>query len=328
MHTAQSTLSEQAAQALRKLALDEDAKALFCYDPIYQPFMQRVARRYVAGQTVNDALRRAQSISSRGHAVSIEYMGESVRDAAQADAETGVFLALIAALDARQQPSSISLDLSHVGLLVDPELGYRNLRRIAQAAASGGREVMISAEGSDRADAIHAVYARLHEEAGLHHVGITLQARLRRSETDLARLMAYPGRIRLVKGAFLEDESVAWPRNGAALRDAYMHFAHTLLGSGRLCSIATHDHAIQQELAGFVAQHGVPHGTFEFESLIGLGTQQLDGLQRQGLPTREYAVFGEEVFLYVLNRIAEEPQRLLQALLDLTSDITADTAPA
>jgi proline dehydrogenase len=323
MHAPQPALNEQAAQALRKLALDEDAKALFCYDPIYRPFMQRVARRYVAGQTIGDALGRASEIAARGHAVSIEYMGESVRDAARADAETDVFLALIAALDARQQPSSISLDLSHVGLLVDPELGYRNLRRIAQAAGSGGREVMISAEGADRADAIHAVYARVHE-AGLHHVGITLQARLHRSEGDLARLMKYPGRIRLVKGAFFETESVAWPRNSAALHEAYLRFARTLLGAAHPCSIATHDHAIQQELCSFIAQHAVLHTSFEFESLIGLGTQQLDGLQQQGLPTREYAVFGEEYFLYVLNRIAEDPQRLLQAMVDLT----ADTAPA
>jgi proline dehydrogenase len=317
-------LSDRAAQALRRLALDEEAKALFCTDPRYRPFMQRVARRYVAGQTIDDAIRRAQTITARGHAVSIEYMGESVRDAARADAETGVFLDLIAALDKLHLPASISLDLSHVGLLADPELGYHNLCRIAQAAGSD-REVMISAEGSARADAIHAVYARLHDEAKLHHVGMTVQARLHRTEADLARLMDFPGKIRLVKGAFLEPEGVAWPRGSLELRESFLRYSHALLDSGHACSIATHDVAIQQELCGYVVQRALPHDAFEFESLIGLGTAQLDGLRQQGFPTREYAGFGDEYFLYVVNRIAEDPQRLLQALIDVTSD---DTAPA
>lgn len=317
-------LSDQAAQALRKLALDEDAKALFCHDPRYRPFMQCVAQRYVAGRSIDDAIRRAQAIAARRHAVSIEYMGESVRDAARADAETDVFLQLIAALDKLHLPASISLDLSHVGLLVDPELGYRNLCRIAQAAGSG-REVMISAEGSERADAIHAVYARLHEEAGLHHVGMTVQARLHRTEADLARLMDFPGRIRLVKGAFLEPESVAWPRGSNALRENFLRHARMLLDSGHACSIATHDADIQGELCSYITQRALPHDAFEFESLIGLGTAQLDGLRQQGFPTREYAGFGDEYFLYVVNRIAENPQRLLQALIDATC---ADTAPA
>ncbi|HEX7642872.1 MAG TPA: proline dehydrogenase family protein [Burkholderiaceae bacterium] len=329
MHTSTSaapasSLSVQASEALRKLALNEEARELFCFDPRYRPFMQRAARRYIAGQTIGDALGCAQAMAARGHAASIEYMGESVRNAARADSETGVFLAVIEALDRAGQPASISLDLSHVGLLVDPELGYRNLCRIARAAAAGGREVMISAEGSERAGAIHDIYARLHEEAQLHHVGMTVQARLHRTESDLKRLMAYPGKIRLVKGAFLEPAEVAWPRGSAELQENFLRFARELLGAGHLCSIATHDGEIQRELCEFISRRGLQRERFEFETLIGLGTEQLDGLQRQGFPTREYAGFGDEYFLYVVNRIAEEPSRLLQALID----VTADTVPA
>ena len=322
MHTL--PLADQAAEALHKLALDEDAKRMFCHDPWFRPFTQRVARRYVAGQTIGEAMQRARAIAARGHAVSLEYMGESVRDAARANAETEVFLALIATLDNEHRAASISFDLSHIGLLVSPELGYRNLCRIAGAAGESGREVMISAEGSDRADLIHAAYVRVHEEAGLHHVGITLQARLRRSDADLQRLMAYPGKIRLVKGAFLEPAELALARGSTELRAAFLDFARKLLLSGHPCSVATHDRSIQGELADLIVKQELPHDRCEFESLIGLGTEQIDDLQRKGFRTREYAGFGEETFLYVLNRIAEEPSRLYQALIDLS----ADTAPA
>jgi len=311
-------LVDQAADALRKLALDEKAKARFCGDPALRPFMHRVARRYVAGQTIPDVLQRIGQINARGHAASAEYMGESCRDEARANAETGVFLALLGAIDGANLDCSVSLDLSHIGSVVDPELGFLNARKIAQAAAASGREVMISMEGSERADNIYATYGRLHADAGLANVGITVPARLHRSAGDLLRLMQYPGRIRLVKGAFLEPEQLACSRNSPELAANYRRFAAGLLTSGHKCSIATHDRAVQDELADLLVQHGLQgRQHYEFESLIGLGTEQIDSLQKRGFRTREYAVYGEEYFLYVLNRIAEEPVRLYQALLDL-----------
>jgi proline dehydrogenase len=246
-------------------------------------------------------------------------MGESCRDEARANAETGLFLALLGAIDGENLDCSVSLDLSHIGSVVDPELGFLNARKIAQAAAASGREVMISMEGSERADNIYATYGRLHADAGLANVGITVPARLHRSAGDLPRLMQYPGRIRLVKGAFLEPEQLACSRNSPELAANYRRFAAGLLTSGHKCSIATHDRAIQDQLADLVVQHGLQgQQHYEFESLIGLGTEQIDSLQKRGFRTREYAVYGEEYFLYVLNRIAEEPVRLYQALLDLT----------
>jgi proline dehydrogenase len=220
-------LVDRAANGLRELALNEEAKSRFCTDPQLRPFMHRVARRYVAGQ------------------------------------------------------------------------------------------VMISMEGSDRTDNIYATYGRLHSVAGRTNVGITVPVKLHRTASDLPRLMAYPGRIRLIKGAFLEPEQVAYSRNSPELAASYRRFATHLLTSGHLCSIATHDRSIQEDLASLITQRGIDPRHYEFESLIGLGTDQIDALRRRGFPTREYAVFGEEYFLYVLNRIAEEPIRLFQALIDV-----------
>ena len=310
-------LVDQAATALRALALDEAAKQKFCSDPLLQPLMHKVSQRYVAGQTVEQALARVETIIARGHAASAEYMGESVRDEAFAMAETDVFMELVRGIGQRNLHCSISLDLSHVGSLVDVELGYRNLRRIAHAAAEINREVMISMEGHDRTDDIYDVYTRLHQQDGLHNVGITVPAKRHRSAQDLPTLMKLPGRIRLVKGAFLEPETLAWHRNSAELAATYRAYARELLVSGHKCSIATHDRAIQADLTALIVQERIDPRWYEFESLIGLGTEQIDGLQARGFPTREYAVFGAEHFLYVLNRIAEEPVRLYQAVVDV-----------
>jgi proline dehydrogenase len=313
-------LVDQAATALRALALDESAKEKFCNDPLLRPYMHKVSQRYVAGQTVSEALARVEHILAQGHAASVEYMGESVRDEAFAMAETDIFMQLTRAIGERNLNCSISFDLSHVGSVIDPELGYRNARRIALAAAEINREVMISMEGADRADAIYATYTQLHREDGLHNVGITVPARRHRSATDLQALLKLPGRIRLVKGAYLEDQHSAYARNSPELAQAYRAHARELLLSGHKCSIATHDRVIQRELTELILAERIDPRWYEFESLIGLGTEQIAELHARGLPTREYAVFGQEHFLYVLNRIAEEPVRVYQAIVDVMSN--------
>ncbi|MBV7536150.1 proline dehydrogenase family protein [Duganella sp. sic0402] len=311
------SLVDQAASTLRALALDENAKEKFCNDPLLRPYMHKVSQRYVAGQTVDEALTRVEAIIARGHAASAEYMGESVRDEAFAMAETEVFMDLVRGIGERNLNCSISFDLSHIGSLMDAELGYRNARRIALAAAEINREVMISMEGIDRADDIYAIYTRLHKEDDLRNVGITVPAKRLRTAQDLPALMKLPGRIRLVKGAFLEPDGVAYSRNSPELAEAYRRYARELLLSGHKCSIATHDRSIQTDLGALILEERIDPRWFEFESLIGLGGEQIDGLQQRGFPTREYAVFGQEHFLYVLNRIAEEPVRVYQAIIDV-----------
>ncbi len=309
-----TALSSQAAQVLRRLALDEELKWRVPADPLLGPLVRKVARRFVAGESLTDALDRAKRILADGHRVNVEYMGESCRDQQRATAETEVFLEA-----ARLLPPgcSISLDLSHIGLAVDDELALANASRIAQATAETAREMIISAEGSDRTDAVLALHRTLCER--FDHVGITVQARLHRTADDLQGLLALPGRVRLVKGAFLEPQTIAYPREDPALATAYLNYAEQLADSGRLCSFATHDwdliHRIDHHLGG----RGHETAPWEFETLLGLGPDRLSAMAKQGHPTREYVVFGTEWWLYVCNRLAEDPQRLLQALIDAAS---------
>ncbi|MFJ4188762.1 proline dehydrogenase family protein [Kitasatospora sp. NPDC089509] len=311
LNTNDPDLSAQAAQVLRTLALDEELKWRIPADPVLGPVARKVARRYVAGATLPEAVERAHRIQAAGHRVNVEYMGESCRDAQRAVEETDTFLAA-----ARLLPPgcSISLDLSHIGLAVDPGLALANATRIAEATAATGREMMISAEGSDRTDAVLDLHRTLGER--FDHVGVTVQARLHRTADDLPELLTRPGRIRLVKGAFLEPESIALPREAPALTTAYLTYARQLADSGHLCSFATHDRDLIDRIDHHLGDRQREGAAWEFETLLGLGPDRLDAMAERGHPTREYVVFGTEWWLYVCNRLAEDPQRLLQALVD------------
>ncbi len=303
-----------AAESLRGAALDERVKAHVERDPVLRPILERVARRYIGGRTISEVLEVLAAINASGHSASVDYMGESCRDAGRAVAETGRFLALVEAVAARHLNCSISLDLSHLGALIDPELGYENAGRVAAAAAGAGQEMMISMEGSDRADLILDVHDRLSQR--FQNVGITIQARLHRTVRDLPSLLDRPGRIRLVKGAFAEPETIAYPRDSQQSVDAFCRVGRQLLASGHSCSIATHDRSIHHEFDEFIRGSDLPGGSFEFETLLGLGREQLEWLRQRGYATREYVVFGSEWYLYVCNRVAEDPTRLFEAVVD------------
>ena len=304
---------EDSAQALRRLALDEGLKARVMSDPGLAEIAHRVARRYVAGETLPEALDRAASVVHRGHAASLELVGESVRDRQVADEATEAFIAVAHAIGRAGLPSTISLDLSHIGLLVDPALGVHSARRVARAAAAVGTTVMLSAESSDRTDLVLDAYEQVHDACPA--VGITLQARLRRTPDDLERVMARAGTVRLVKGAFEEPEDVAIARQSPELPRTYLALADRLITSGHRTSVATHDEAL---LGALLARHGdaLRAGHVEFEMLLGLGEHVLDQLHTAGYRTREYVVFGRQWWLYVLNRVSEQPDRLHTALAD------------
>ena len=304
-----------AADALRKIARNEGLKAQIENDPVLFGIFKRAADRYIGGSTQAQCIQTIQNVNALGHAATADYMGESTRNEAKAAAETEKFLELVAAIQAHGLNCTISLDLSHIGLAVDPALGIANTAKIAMAARAIGREVIISMEGSERTDAILAAHAELCQQ--FDNVGITLQARLLRTAADMQSVLQRPGKIRLVKGAYDEPESLAHPRVSDGLTTAFREHTQTLLASGHECSIGTHDSQQLEWAHAFIQSQDLPAKRFEFETLLGLGPAQSARMQELGLPTRQYIVYGSEWFLYVCHRIAEDPPRLFQALADV-----------
>ncbi len=315
VNSADRDLPALAADALRRVARDERVKAYIENDPVLFPILLRAARRYIGGTTRAECLDTVVALNAAGHAATVDYMGESTRDPALAERETDEFVRLAADIGRRGLDSSLSLDLSHIGLAVDPRLALANARRIAAAAREIGTEMIISMEGAERIEAILEVYRALCAE--FDNVGVTLQARLRRTQEDLPAMLTLPGKVRLVKGAYEEAPDIAYARESAELAARYRDYARRMLASGRPISIGTHDASIHDDVDRFASERGLRDGPFEFEALVGLGDAQIDRLRRQGYQTRVYVVYGREWYLYVCHRLAEEPARLYQALVDL-----------
>jgi len=326
VNSADRDLPALAADALRRVARDERVKAYIENDPVLFPILLRAARRYIGGTTRAECLDTVAALNAAGHAATVDYMGESTRDPDLAERETDEFVRLAADIGRRGLDSSLSLDLSHIGLAVDPQLALANARRIAAAAREIGTEMIISMEGAERIEAILGVYRALCAE--FNNMGITLQARLRRTQEDLPAMLALPGKVRLVKGAYEEAPDIAHARESAELAARYRDYARQMLASGRPVSIGTHDAAIHDDMDRFASEHALRGGPFEFEVLVGLGDARIDQLRRRGYQTRVYVVYGRAWYLYVCHRLAEEPTRLYQALADLVGidrPATSDT---
>lgn len=301
----------EVAETLKHLALDEEIKAYVLQHPsLYQSLLQ-AALRFIGGETLADCVETAKSLNQRGFAVTIDYMGESTRDAEMAQQATEEFLDVIRVIAQQKLDSSISLDLSHIGMVIDAELAYQNACVLAEAAQNTGLEMMISMEGSDRTDLILEIHQRLCEK--FDNVGITLQAYLHRTPNDLESVLQRSGKIRLVKGAYATPAGLAKPR-GTELDEAYRQLMHRLITNGHRCSIATHDPALLNLIPR--EYQGIKLDLVEFEMLKGVAQARLEALKNQGYRTRVYLPYGREWHLYLCNRLAEYPPNIYQAITD------------
>ncbi len=310
-------IKQQASEALRKAALNEEAKTYLLNNPPLFNLLLKAARRYIGGETLEEALATRKMLHAQGFQTSLEFMGENVATETEAKEATLEFLKVIKALKEENKPDRISLDLSHLGLALDPKLGMENFRTLATASQDTSIEVFISAEGLDRTDEILNAYFQLSRE--FSHVHITLQAYLHRSLKDLERILKESrGKVRMTKGAFEGPKKLFLPR-GRELNDRYIQMINMLIEAKRYCSIATHDREIIDGIIPLLEKHHTPSSMYEFEMLYGIETNQLNNLKEKGYPCRRYIVYGKEWYLYLCNRLAEKPENIFQALVDIMS---------
>ncbi|RJE85117.1 proline dehydrogenase [Paenibacillus sp. 1011MAR3C5] len=307
----------QAATALKSISRNETIKSYIRQSNELYPLLRKAALRFVTGDTREEALKAAEWIKMKGYHVAVECIGENTSIEQECLKATEEFKSLIEAFGQHALKETVSLDLSHIGLSVSSDLAYANLTELAEIAQCSGVSIMTGMEESSKTDAILQIYKKASER--FPSVGVTLQAHLHRSPADLQELLHYPGKIRLVKGAYGEPAELALPRS-PELNLRYLEMAAALLENEHPVSLATHDESLLQE---WTLRYGQLPSHAEFEMLYGIRPERLSELRAEGSRCKVYLPYGEEWYLYVCHRIAEHPENLYRALVDIIGPSTS-----
>jgi proline dehydrogenase len=269
---------------------------------------RRLAARFIAGEELDDAIRVARQLNQQGFEVTLDYLGESVHEAAAADEACRVYLDILDRVAWEKLRSHISIKLTQLGLDIDEALAQRNLRPIWERAVQHGTFVRIDMESSAHTDATLRVFRAA--EAPRDVLGVVIQSYLYRSEKDARGLLQCGARIRLCKGAYKEPPTVAFPDKADVDRN-YIRLMKLMLASGDYHAIATHDPKMIQATRHFARAHGLGPDSFEFQMLYGIRRRLQRELLKQGYRVRVYVPFGRQWYAYFMRRLAERPANLL-----------------
>jgi proline dehydrogenase len=263
------------------------------------------AARFVAGETQESAVAASVALAARGVTSSLDVLGESVTQAAAAEAAAVDYIALLERMAAAGVEVNVSVKPTQMGLDLDPELCERNLRRILARAREVGGFVRLDMESSAYTQRTLDLFARLHPEYGAG-VGVVIQAALRRSPEDVECLNGGSARVRLCKGAYLEPPSVAYP-DKAEVDAQFERLMERLLTAGNYPGIATHDERLIRRAQAFAGLRGIPPERFEFQMLYGVRRDLQEQLRAAGWRVRVYVPFGTQWYPYLMRRLAERP---------------------
>lgn len=305
---------ELVIQALKAAARDERLKYVVQQSTELYPLLWKAAKRYVTGEKREDAIAAARNYLNDNYNISIEYIGENTTNLRDCQSAKDELLQVIEDMGILSLKQTVSFDLSHIGLSINAEIAYKHFEELTQKAQQYGITLMISMEESSKTSDIITLYKKIATE--YTNVGITLQVQLYRTKTDLQELMQYPGKIRLVKGAFQESVDIAMIRS-EELNKRYLAYVDQLVNANHLLSIATHDEMLIQEIE---RRQYLENPNVEVEMLYGVRPTLLNELRRKDYRCRVYLTYGNEWYLYLCHRIAEHPGNLYLAVTDIINE--------
>jgi len=268
---------------------------------------QRLSHRFVAGESVEEALAATRAVNDLGMSVSVDNLGENVTNADEARHSAALYREMLDQIAARKLNANVSLKLTHMGLDVDEALAHQLVCGLVEHAARSGNFVRVDMEGSPYTQRTLQFVHKVHAEPGnAGRIGAVIQSYLYRSEKDVEELLARGIRIRLCKGAYQEAAEIAFPKKADS--DAnYVKLMKLLLKSGVYHGIATHDERMIAATITFARAEKIPADAFEFQMLYGIRRDLQQQLVREGWRMRVYIPFGTEWYPYFMRRLAERP---------------------
>jgi proline dehydrogenase len=282
-----------------------------------QALGRRMAARFIAGEELEDALRVVRRLNAEGFMVTLDLLGESVQEAAEAEAACRAYVHLLERLAAEGLNSHVSVKLTQLGLAIEEGLACRHLNSICECAAQHQNFVRVDMEGSAFTEATLRVFRTVN--APRHVAGIAIQSYLYRSDKDVEELLKCGARIRVVKGAYDEPREIAYQRK----RDVDRSFARLMvmmLSSGIYHAIATHDERLIAAAQQYARAHNIPPEHYEFQLLYGIRRDLQRDLLRQGERVRVYVPYGRHWYAYFMRRLAERPANVLFLLRNLVRE--------
>lgn len=281
----------------------------------FRPF-KKLTTRFVAGETIDEALAAIREINAEGCSASFDHLNESVANPAEAEAEVKEYLQILSRINETGINSNVSIKLTQFGLELDTEHAYKNARTVVADAARRGNFVRVDMEASNVTQQTIDIYKRLRAEFGLNDVGIVLQSSLRRTYADAQELVKLPARIRICKGAYHEPPEVAFP-DKKDVNENYVRVIQLLLSSGIYHGIATHDPKMIEATIEFSQREGIPKEAFEFQMLYGVRRDLQRQLAKDGYSMRVYVPYGKHWYPYFMRRLAERPANIWFVLRNL-----------
>ena len=273
------------------------------------------ASRFVAGETLDDAVLVLRRLNENGLLTNTTLLGEGVRDEAETRALVTTYREILDRIQTERLRTNLAVKLTQLGLSIDEELAHRNVDELVGHAAQRGNFLRIDMEESQHVDATLRIYRRLRE-SGHQNVGAVLQSYLFRSEADLAALLPLAPNLRIVKGAYLEPPEIAYPKK-SDVDAAYVRLVETSLAGEGSTAVATHDESLIEHTIAFARERGILNERFQFQMLYGVRPRlQLD-LVARGYDVLVATPYGPEWYRYLMRRLAERPANLLFFLRNL-----------
>lgn len=273
------------------------------------PLARKFAHRFVAGETIDSAVQAARDLNGRKITATLDLLGESITEAAQAAAARDTYLQMLDAIARAGVQSNVSVKLTQMGFDISEDLCLANMTAILDKAKAHGSFVRLDMESSAYTQrTLDFFYQKLHPTFG-NTVGVVIQSALRRSAADIDTLIEKGVRVRLCKGAYLEPADVAFP-DKADVDKNYVMLMERLMERGNYPGLATHDQVILERAKAFAAQQKIDPSRFEFQMLYGVRRDLQDQLRGGGYNMRVYVPFGTQWYPYLMRRLAERPANI------------------